>query len=47
MSKGIMADIFNMFNLGYTDEQITQITGYDLSWIVAIRKTYNTNKKAP
>lgn len=47
MSKGIMDEIIKMFNLGYTDEQITQITGYDLSWIVAIRKTYNDKKKAP
>lgn len=38
MGRGITGKIIDLMNLGWTDEKIAELTGYELSWIQRMRK---------
>ena len=38
MSEGITQEIIEKIRLGWTDEEIRLITGYELAWIQRMRK---------
>ena len=45
MSKGITQEIIDKICLGWTDEEIRVITGYELSWIQRMRKQVEENER--
>lgn len=45
MGRGITGKIIDLMNLGWTDEKIAELTGYELAWIKRTRKQVEENEK--
>ncbi len=46
MSRGITQDVIDKIRLGWTDEMIRLITGYELAWIQRMRKQYEEHEES-